>query len=166
MHLYEIIGSQGGQKLKLHASNETERIRSFNNKQEYMSLRGPRQEESSEYQQPQHCGRNTKTTENKEGASEYHMLKDELKQTKIHLRALYLLIVILFLITASSLGLAAYCFSSIKSSSGVEYRLNTINSEVVSQRTFINNLESQFNAEVAYQRTFISNLESQLNTTK
>ena len=106
-----------------------------------------------------------KTTENKEGASEYHVLKDELKQTKIRLRALYLLIVILFLITASSLGLAAYCFSSIKSSSGVEYRLNTINSEVVSQRTFINNLESQFNAEVAYQMTFISNLESQLNTT-
>ena len=110
-------------------------------------------------------GSNTKTTENTKGAPEYHVLIDKLKQTKICILALSLLIVILFLITASSLGLAAYCFISIKSSSGVEYRLNTINSKVVSQRTFINNLESQFNAEVAYQRTFISNVESQLNTT-
>ena len=165
MHLYEVVGSQGGQKLKCCARNETERITNFNDSQEYMSLCGPRQEESSEYQQPQQCGSNIKTAENTEGAPEYHVLIDKLKQIKICLLALCLLIVILFLITASSLGLAAYCFISIKSSSGIEYRQNTINSEVVSQKTFINNFESQFNAEVAYQRIFISNVESQLNTT-
>ena len=143
-----------------------ERITSFNDRQEYMSLCGPRQEESSEYQQPLQCGRNTKTAENKEGASEYHMLKDELKQTKICLRAMCLLIVILFLITASSLGLAAYCLSSTKSGNELEYRLNMINSEVTSHRIFINNLESQFNttnAEVASQRSSITILNSQLN---
>ena len=62
MHLYEVIGSQGGQKLKCHASNEMERVTSFNDRQEYMSLCGPRQEDSSEYQQPQllQCGSNIK----------------------------------------------------------------------------------------------------------
>ena len=51
MHLHEVVGSQkGGQKLKCHASNETEtlRITSFNDS--YMSLRGPQQEDSTEYQ--------------------------------------------------------------------------------------------------------------------
>ena len=128
-----------------------------------MSLHGPQQEESSEYQQPQQCGRNTKTAENKEGASEYHMLKDELKQTKVCLHALSLLIIILFLITSLCLGLAAYCFSSTRSGNDLEYRLNMINSEVMSHR---NNLESQLSttsAEVASQRTSINNLESQVN---
>jgi hypothetical protein len=186
MHLYEVVGSQGEQK---YASNEMERITSFNDGQEYMSLCGPRQEETSEYQQPQRCGRNTKTAANNDevkGTSDCHVLKDELKRTKICLRALNFLIVILFLITVLSLGLAAYCLSSTRSGNDVEYRLNTINSEVISQRTYINNLESQLktinssqrtftnnvetqfntiNAEAVSQRTFINNLESQFNTT-
>ncbi len=185
MHLYEVVGSQGEQK---HASycNEMERITSFNNEQEYMSLCGPQQEESSDYQQPQRCGRtDTKTAANNDEvkeAADCHVLKDELKRTKICLRALSFLIVILFLITVISLGLAAYCLSSTRSGNDLEHRLNTINSEVMSQRTYINNLESQFNssqgtftnsletqfntinAEAVSQRTFINDLESQFNT--
>ena len=167
MHLYEVVGSRE-ERQKLHASNETERITSFNNRQEYMSLHGPRQEESSEYQQPQQCGKNTKKAENKKGASdsEYHELKHELKQTKICLHVLYLLIVILFLMTASSLGLAAYCFSSIiLSSNDLEYRLNTINSEVLSQRIFINKQFNTTDEELVSQRTFINNVELLYNTT-
>ena len=166
MPLYEVVGSRE-EKQKLHASNETERITNFNDRQEYMSLCGPRQEESSEYQQPQQCGRNNmKSAENKEGVSEYHcnhVLKNELKQTKVCLCALSLLIVVLFLITASSLALAAYCYSSsTRSGNNLEYQLNMINSEVVSHKTFINNLESQLSAKVTFQRTFINNLESQV----
>ena len=73
MHLYEVVGSQRGQKLKCHASNkmETLRITSFNDRQEYMLLCDPQQEDSSEYQQPQQCGSNTKTAENKEGTPEF-----------------------------------------------------------------------------------------------
>jgi cell division protein FtsB len=174
MHLYEPIGFQGGQKL--HASNETERISitSFNDGEEYtyMSQHGSQQKESSEYQQPQQlqCSRtDTKTAvknDDAKGASDCHVLKEELRQTKVCLCALSLLIVILFLITVSSLGLAAYCLGSIRSGNDLEYRLNTINSEATSQRTFINNLESQLNtisAEVTSQRTFVNTLNSQLN---
>ena len=83
MHLYEAVGSRQ-KRQKLHANNEMERITSFNDRQEsYMSLHGPQQEESSEYQQPLQCGRNIKTTENTEGASEYHVLKDEQKYASV-----------------------------------------------------------------------------------
>ena len=78
IHPYEDVGSRE-EIQKLYESNEMEGITSFNDRQEYMPLCGPRQEESSEYQQPQQCGRNTKTAKNKEGASEYHVLKHKLK---------------------------------------------------------------------------------------
>ena len=140
MHLYEVAGSRQ-KRQKLHANNETERITSFNDRQEeYTSLRGPQQEESSEYQQPQQCGRNTKTAENKilKGASEYHVLKDELKQTKVCLRVLSLLIIILFLMTSLCLGLAAYCLSSTRSGNDfLNSRLNGIDSSLRSQLTRI-----------------------------
>ena len=133
MHLYEVGSRQKRQKL--HANNETERITSFNDRQEeYMSLRGPRQEDSNEYQQPQQCGSNIKTAENKilKGASEYHVLKDELKQTKVCLHVLSLLIIILFLMTSLCLGLAAYCFSSTRSRNDfLNSRLNGIDSSLI-----------------------------------
>ena len=128
---YEVVGSTEERQL-LHASNEMERITSFNDSQEYMSLCGPQQEESSEYQQPLQCGRNTKTAENNEGVSEYHVLKHELKQTKVCLCALSLLIIILFLMTSLCLGLAAYCFSSTRSRNDfLNSRLNGIDSSLI-----------------------------------
>ena len=130
LHLYEVAGYRQ-KRQKLHANNETEKITSFNDRQEYTSLRGPQQEDSSEYQQPQQCGSNIKTAENKEGVSEYHMLKDELKQTKVCLHALSLLIMILFLMSSLCLGLAAYCFSSTRSGNNfLNSRLKGINSDV------------------------------------
>ena len=169
IHMYDVVGSrrEEGQKLHVHVSNETERI---NDRQEYMSLvRGQQQEEASEYQQPQWNARKIKTAavsndEAKESV-DCRVLKDELKQTKICICVLIVLIVILFLITASSLGLAAYGFSSIRNFNHLEYQLNMISSKLVSQGTSVANLESQLNTISASQITSIKNLESQLNTT-
>ena len=167
MHMYEVVGSRGeGQKL----SNEMERITSFDDRQEYMSLHDPQQEGANEYQQPQWCVRNMKTTVNNDemkGSSDCHISEYEIKQTKRCLCVLSLLIVILFLITASSLGLAAYGFSIIRNTNDLEYRLNTIKSEVVSQRTSINTLNSrlnEINSDVSTVRSSVTSLESQLNT--
>ena len=85
MHLYEVVGSQGGQKLKCHASNKTEtlRITSFNDRQEYMSLRGPRQEDSSEYQQPQQCGIGTQKQQ--KTRKEHQSSREKLKESDMQL---------------------------------------------------------------------------------
>lgn len=72
-------------------------------------------------------------------SADCHSLIDELKQTKRCLCAMSVLIVILFLIIASSLGLAAYGFSRIRNFNHLEYQLNMINSELVSQGTSVNN---------------------------
>ncbi len=165
VHMYDVVGSQGGG----HRLSERSRVTCFDDKQEYMSLHGPQQEGSSEYQEPQWCARNTTAAVSSDGSSDCHVRKDELKQMKRCLCVLSLLVVILFLTTILSLSLAAYGFSSIRSSVTVinlEYQLNTINSELVSYRTLVNALESQFNttnAEVISQRTLTDTLESQFN---
>ena len=125
---------------------------------------------ASKYQQPQWYARKVKTAavskDEVKGSADSYVIKDELKQTKRCLCVVSVLTVILFLTTASSLGLAAYCFSSIRNGNDLEYQLNMINSEVISQGTFVNKLETQLNttnAEVISQGNFINALNSQLN---
>ena len=170
MHMYDVVGSH---KERDELSYGAERITSFDDKQKYMTLCGTQQEGPSEYQEPQQCTRNTRATVNNDqvkGPSDCQALKDQLKQMKRCLCVLSFLVVIIFLITISSISLAAYYgFSSIRSSAAVnnlEHQLNMINLEVVSQRSFVDTLESQFNitnAEIISQRTFINTLSSQLN---
>lgn len=190
MHMYEIVGSQGeGQKL----SDKTERVTSLDDKQEYMSLHGQDGALTNEYQEPQSSDRNTRVAVNNDKVirpSESLIQKDELKQMKRCLCMLSLLVVILFLITISSLCLAAYGFDRIVSSASrlqiqkvsfqltslittMDTRINDTNLQIVaslmSLRATLNTLESRLNIminlEVVSQRTFVNTLESQFNTT-
>ena len=247
-HMYDVVGYQEG---GYRSSNKIESVTctSFNDRQNYMMLSG-QHGGSSEYQELQLCTadpREAVDTRNDEvkGSSDCYLEKDELRQIKICLGVLSFLAVILFLMTISALGLAAYGIhytgsttslnsqvqkaslegvvdstdfvtnhsftlfkdqstqemtqilgnlSSISTSlrnmvihlesrmnttdrevinlmslratvDDVESRLNTINSGVESQRTFINTLESRFNttnARVTSLRTLVNNLNSQL----
>ena len=238
VHVYDDVGHRGGYTCK--SSNKIEAVTSFNEQQKvYMTLSG-QQGGPSEYQEPQPCSYkgtreaiDTCNDENK-GSSDCYVQKDELKQMKRCLCVLSFLVVILFLVTVSSLGLAAYGFASIAtpstqiqeaSSEGIvettelsnhdftlfkeqltqeaiqiwenisslrntanqeiyqlrslsatseariNVQLNTINSEAVSQRTFINNLESRLNginsqvSTLTPLRTSVTSLENQLRTT-
>ena len=155
-HMYDAVGShEGGDKL----SDKTERITSLNDEQKYMTrVCGLQKEGPCEYQELHQHTRNTRaviSNDEVKGPSDCQVLKDKLKQTKRCLCVLSLLIAILFLTTISSLSLAAY---SIGSSATVEHQLNTINSEVVSQR----NLQSQLNLKYMWLNTEVSSLQTML----
>ena len=113
VHIYDDVGHQGGYTCK--SSNKTEAVTSFNERQKYMTLSG-QQGAPSEYQEPQLCSykdtREAVDTCNN-GSSDFYGQKDELKKMKRCLCVLSFLVVILFLIMVSSLGLAAYGFASI-----------------------------------------------------
>ena len=111
VHIYDDVSHQGGYR----SSNKTEAVTSFNEQQKYMTLSG-QQGGPSEYQEPQLCfykdTREALDTWNK-GSSNFYGQKDELKKMKRCQCVLSFLVVVLFLITVSSLGLAAYGFTSI-----------------------------------------------------
>ena len=178
VHVYDDAGHRGGYTYK--SSNKTEAVTSFNEQQKYMTLSG-QQGEPSEYQELQLCSykdtREAVDTCNI-GSSDFYGQKDELKKMKRCLCVLSFLVVILFLITVSSLGLAVYGStpsSQIQSLrltvNNLQSQLNTINSEAGSQRTFINNLESRLNginsqvSTLTPLRTSVTSLESQLRMT-
>ena len=103
-----------------------------------MSLHDLQQEGSNVYQEPQWCARDTRVAVTNDdsqviGSLHSHMQKDEVKQMKRCLCVLSLLVVILFLMTVSSLGLAAYGIGSSASSSQIQIAGNT---ELVSNHNF------------------------------
>ncbi len=168
MHVYDVAGYQGRGHIRL--SDKAERVTCFNDKQEYMSLHGPQKEGSNEYQEPQWCARNTRaavTNDEVIGSLNSHMQKDELKQMKRCLCVLTLLVVILFLVTISSLGLAAYGFNSITT---LDTHINDTNVQVVtlvSLQSAVNMIESRVNMtsiEVASLISTVNTSESRLTT--
>jgi hypothetical protein len=118
VHIYDDVGHQGG---GYRSSNKTEAVTSFTDRQKYMTLSG-QQGGQSEYQEPQLCSKNTREavdTRNDEfevkGSPDCCEQRNELTQMKRCLCVLSFLVVILFLIAVSSLGLAAYGFKGIGS---------------------------------------------------
>ena len=188
VHIYEATeGYQGGgYKSKIEAAIN------LNDQQDYVPMSLCDQQGQSEYQELQLCSMNTRKAadtcnDEVKGSSDRYKLngqKDELKKMKRCLCVLSFLVVILFLITVSSLGLAAYYGSTLGSEAHnneqlvalrnvanmLESRINTTSRDVASlaslTSTVKNNLESQLNtinSEVVSQRTLINNLESRLN---
>ena len=191
MHIYDDVSHQGGYTYK--PSNKTEAVTSFNEWQKYMTLSG-QQGGPSEYQEPQLCSykdtREAVDTCNN-GSSDFYGQKDDLKKMKRCLCVLSFLVVILFLITVSSLGLAAYGFASITtpssqiqeaSSEGIvdttEFIHNhnftlfkeQLTQELVTLRSVVNMIESHINAtsrdiaSLVSLASIVNNLESQVNT--
>ena len=181
VHVYDDAGHRGGYTYK--SSNKTEAVTSFNEQQKYMTLSG-QQGEPSEYQELQLCSykdtREAVDTCNI-GSSDFYGQKDELKKMKRCLCVLSFLVVVLFLITVSSLGLAAYGStpSSQIQEASAEGIIKTTDSEFsnhdftlfkeqLTQEAIqiwenISSLRNTVNQEAGSQRTFINNLESRLN---
>ena len=180
MHIYDAVGSQ-----ERGYNNKTERVTSFDNRKQYMTLYSPQKEGPSEYQEPQQ--RATRAVVNNDevkGSSDCYVLKDELKQMKKCLCMLSLLIVIFFLITVASLGLAAYGFDSRRSLTTTDQEIHQLKSLVtnldndtnleiislISLQGTVNMIESRINvtsqevASLISLRTAVNDLESRLNT--
>ena len=160
MHMYEPIGYQEGHKL----SDKAERVStSFNDRQKYMSLHGQQKEGPTEYQEPEsHVAKDTRAAGNTEvkGSLDCHAQNDELKKMRRCLCVLSLLVAILFLITVSSLALAAYGFDSQRNS------ISTLNSDVSTVRSSVNTINSRLsgiNSSVSTVRSSVNTINSRLS---
>ena len=152
---YQVIGSN---------KTDSEEVTSFNDQQNYMTLRG-QQEGPSEYQEPQLCSKDTGEAVDvcNDKVKCCYGQKDELKKMKRCLCVLSFLVVVLFLITVSSLGLAAYGFDSIATMSS---RIQEASSEGIINTTKFNNHNfTLFKEQLTQEATQIwENILSQLNT--
>ena len=150
MHMYDVVGYQGGGH-KLQCHDKTERVACFNEEEEeYMSLHDPQQEGSSKYQEPQWCARNMTTAVSNDevkGSSDCHGLKDEVKQMKRCLCVLSLLVVIFFLMTVASLGLAVNAFYSTRSSAS-KSQIQTLSARVVKNTELVNHSFTLFKEQL------------------
>ena len=168
MHIYDVVGYQGGgHKLQFH-----DKIECIDEEEEEyicMSLHDPQEEGSSKYQEPQCRTKNSKTAVSNDevkGSSDCHGLKDELKQMKIWLCVLSLLVVILFLMTVASLGLVAYAFYSTGSSAS-KSQIQTLSARVVKNTELVNHsftlLKEQLTQETIQIQENVSDISTSLS---
>ena len=144
VNLYEVIALQGeGQKLR----DKTEKVMCFNDKEDYMSLQDSSQEGPTMYEEPQLCARNRYVAVHNDdlsmkGPSDCHV--------KRCLCVLSLFVVILFLMTVASLGLAVYAFYSIGTSTSSS-QIQTLSAGVVKNTELVNHSFTLFKDQLTHE---------------